>query len=106
MVDYAADAADTSAGSLLTVRTGAASGDTVPGGSFVVWRNAGAGAHTVTLTVTPTYDGLAVSSRVITVPAGGFWGDRVPVSYGDTNGRVAVAINGTATEVTYMIVNA
>jgi hypothetical protein len=106
MADYAADAADFSAGSLLTARTGTTSADTVPAGSFVIWRNTGAGAHTVTLTVGPTYDGLAVSPRVITVPAAGFWGGRVPVNYGDTNGRVAVAINGTASEITYFVTNA
>lgn len=106
MADYAADAADSSAGSLLTTRTGTASSDTVPAGSFVIWRNAGAGSHTVTLTVGPTFDGLAIAARVITIPASGFWGARVPVNYGDANGRVAVAINGTASEVTYMITNA
>lgn len=106
MTDYAADTADTSAGVLLTSRTGTTSADTVPAGSFVIWRNTGAGSHTVTLTPAATFDGLTVSARVITVPAAGFWGERVPNSYGDSNGRVPVAINGTAAEVTYFITNA
>lgn len=106
MADYAADAADSSSGSLLTTRTGTASADTVPAGSFVIWRNTGAGSHIVTLTIAYTFDGQAVTAKPITIPAGGFWGGRVPVSYGDANGRVPVAINGTAAEVTYMITNA
>lgn len=106
MTDYAADAADTSAGVLLTTRTGTASADTVPAGSFVIWRNAGAGSHTITLTIAATFDGQPVSSRVLTIPAGGTWAGRVPQSYGDASGRVPVAINGTATEITYQITNA
>jgi hypothetical protein len=106
MADYAADAADASAGVLLTQRTGTASADTVPAGSFVVWRNTGAGSHTVTLTINATFDGQTVAAKVITIPAGGAWASRVPQSYGDTNGRVAVAINGTAAEVLYYITNA
>lgn len=104
MADYAADAASGTAGTQLTVRTGTTSSDTVPAGSYVVWRNAGAGSHTVTLTNNSTQDGLSVSSRVITLAAGQFWGGRVNPSWADANGRVAVAINGTASEVTYMII--
>jgi hypothetical protein len=106
MTDYAADTADTSAGVLLTSRTGTASADTVPAGSFVIWRNTGAGSHTVTLTIAATFDGQGVTSRVITVPAGGTWASRIPNSYGDSSGRVPVAINGTAAEMTYQITNA
>lgn len=103
MADYSADAASTSTGSALTARTGTASADTVPAGAYVIWRNTGAGSHTVTLTNNALTDGLAVASRVLTIAAGAVWGARVPSTYGDANGRVQVAINGTASEVTYYI---
>jgi hypothetical protein len=104
LADYAADAASSTTGTQLTIRTGSASADTVPAGAYVVWRNAGAGSHTVTLTNNSTQDGLTVSNRVITIGAGQMWGGRVNSAWGDANGRVGVAINGTATEVTYVII--
>ncbi len=104
MADYAADAASGTAGTLLTVRTGTTSSDTVPAGAYVVWRNAGAGSHTVTLTNNATQDGLGVDDRVITLAAGAFWGGRINHAWGDASGRVGVAINGTANEITYLII--
>lgn len=104
MADYAADAAGTSAGAALTARTGTASADTVPAGAYVIWRNTGAGAHTVTLTNNALNDGLATSPRVLTLAASEVRGSRVPATYGDANGRVQVAINGTAAEITYYVV--
>lgn len=104
MADYTADAASSTVGTALTTRTGSASADTVPAGSYVVWRNAGAGAHTVTLGNNYSADGLTVSGRVITIPAGAVYGGRINPLWGDANGRVSVAINGTATEVTYHII--
>jgi plastocyanin len=103
MTNYAADQASSYAGGSLTKRTGTASADAVPAGSYVVWVNAGAGSHTVTLTSNNTYQGLGISTRVITIPAGGAWGDRIDPAAGDVNGYVQVAINGTATEVTYYV---
>lgn len=104
MTDFAADLAASITGGALTKRTGTTSGDTVPAGAYVVWVNAGAGAHTVTLTNSKTDQGLTIASRVITVAAGGAWGGRIDPQVGDANGRVAVAINGTAAEVTYYVV--
>lgn len=104
MTDYAADLANSITGATLTKRTGATSGDTVPAGAYVLWVNAGAGSHTVTLTNNKTDQGLTIGNRIITIPAGGAWGGRIDPQVGDGNGRVAVAINGTATEVTYYIV--
>lgn len=104
MTDYAADAASSSVGTTLTVRTGTTSSDTVPAGSYVVWRNSGAGAHTVTLTNNKTDDGLAITNRTVPLAAGVFKGERINPSWGDSNGRVAVGIDGTASEVTYMII--
>lgn len=104
MTDYAADSASGTSGTTLTVRTGSASADTVPAGSYVIWRNAGAGTHVITLTNNATNDGLAVANRTISVAAAGFKGGRINPAWGDANGRVPVAIDGTATEVTYMIV--
>lgn len=105
MADFPAEA-PTSAGTTLTARTGTASSDTVPAGSLVVARNTGAGSHTMTFTVGAQFDGLTVSSRVVTIGAGAAAAIRVPASYGDASGRVPVAINGTASEVIYHIVGA
>ena len=104
MADYAADSAGSITGAALTKRTGTASADTVPAGAYVVWVNSGAGAHTVTLTNNKTDQGLTIGSRVITIPAGGAWGGRIDPLVGDSSGRVPVAINGTATEVSYYVV--
>lgn len=104
MTDYAADAATSSVGTTLTVRTGTASADTVPAGSYVIWRNAGAGTHVVTLTTNNLFEDLAVADRTISIPAGGFKGGRINPLWGDANGRVQVGIDGgTPAEVTYMI---
>jgi hypothetical protein len=103
LTDYAADAASNSVGTTLTVRTGAATGDTVPAGAYAIWQNTGAGAHVVTLTNNATNDGLTITNRTITIPASGFKSGRINPAWGDANGRVAVAIDGTATELKYMI---
>jgi hypothetical protein len=84
--------------------TGTASADTVPAGCFLIIRNNGAGAHIITLTTNNLAGGLAVADKPITVPAGQMWGGRVAPEWGDANGRVQVAIDGTASEVTYHIV--
>jgi hypothetical protein len=104
MTDYAADSAASIAGAVLTKRTGATSGDTVPAGAYVVWVNSGAGSHLITLTNNKTDQGLAIGNRSFTVPATGAYGDRVDPAVGDANGRVAVGIAGTATEITYYII--
>lgn len=103
MADFTADYVGTIVGAAATKRTGTTSGDTVPAGAFVVWVNAGAGSHTVTLTNNKTDQGLVINNRVITIAAGGAWAGRIDPAVGDANGRVAVAINGTAAEVTYYI---
>lgn len=102
MADFAADAASSSVGTALTLRTGGAA-DTVPAGAYVVWNNTGAGSHTVTLGNNFTADGLAVAGRVITIPAGGYYGGRINPLWGDANGRVLVTINLTVAEVKYLI---
>jgi hypothetical protein len=68
-----------------------------------VWRNTGAGSHTVTLTNNFTYGGLTVSSRIITLGAGEVWVGRVDPAWADSSGNVGVAINGTASEVIYYV---
>lgn len=105
MTDYAADAATSSAGTAITTRTGTAAADTVPAGAYVIWKNSGAGAHVVTLTNSLTNDGLATSNRTISLAAGQTKGGPVNSSWGDANGRVAVAIDATAAEVTYQILS-
>lgn len=104
MTDYAADLAASITGATLTKRTGATSGDTVPAGAYVVWVNAGAGSHLITLTNNKTDQGLTISNRSFTVPAGGAYGGRIDPAVGDANGRVAVGIAGTATEITYYVI--
>lgn len=103
MAAYAAEAANLTAGGTVTKRTGTASADTVQAGSIVVWVNAGAGTHVVTLTNNQTVDGLTVQSRTISIPAGTAKSGRVRTEWGDVNGQVAVAIDGTAAEVTYYV---
>lgn len=105
MADFPAEL-PVSAGTTLTQRTGLASGDTVPAGSLVLARNTGAGSHTMTFAVGAQFDGLPVSSRVVTIPAGQAAAIRIPSIYGDVNGRVPVAINGTASEVLYYVIGA
>lgn len=103
MTNYAADSVIAYGGGSLTKRTGTASSDAVPAGSYVVWVNSGAGSHTVTLTSNNQYQGLTIGTRVITIPAGGAWGTPIDPNAGDANGNVQVAINGTASEVTYYV---
>ena len=103
MTDYAAESAVQPAGGTITARTGTASADTVPAGSIVLWRNTGAGSHNITLTTNNTTDGLAVADQVITVANGAQKAGRVLGQWGDANSRVAVAIDGTASEVTYYV---
>ena len=103
MADNAAQTVANPAGTVVTQITGSASADTVPAGSIVLWRNTGAGSHTVTLTTNNTAGGLAVADMVLTIANGTQQVGRVLPEWGDANGRVAVAINGTATEVVYYI---
>lgn len=103
MTDYAADNVSGTAGAISPPRTGSASADTIPAGALMFWRNSGAGAHVVTLANNSTQDGLAVTARTIPLAAGQVKIGRVNPAWGDANGRVAVGIDGTATEVTYHV---
>jgi hypothetical protein len=103
MTAYAATNVATTAFALVPPRTGATSGDTVPAGAMMLIRNSGAGSHTVTLTNSATQDGLTVSNRVITLAAGEVWAGRVNPAWAASDGTVAVAINGTASEVIYYL---
>lgn len=102
MADYDG-VAPSFAGTAVTERSGTASADTVPGGAVVLWRNTGAGAHNVTLTTNNTTTGLAVADQVIALTAGQIKVTRVPNEWADANGRVAVAVDATATEVKYYV---
>lgn len=104
MADFSADAASSTLGTQLTIRTGTAASDTVPAGAYVVWRNSGAGSHTITLTNSATQDGLTVANRTIVMAAGTMYGGRINPAWADANGRVAVGISGTAAEVLYVVV--
>lgn len=103
MANYAADNARTPAGVTTTKRTGTASADTVPGGSSVVWVNGGAGTHVVTLTTNNTTGGLAVADQTISIPTATAKVSYVPNEWADASGNVQVAIDGTASEVTYYV---
>ena len=107
LADYSGEA-PTSAGTALTERNGAAQGvDTVPAGALVIARNTGAGSHTVVFAVGFTVDGLTVTNRTVTVPAGAVRGIRVPLTYADANGRVPVHVGeGTQSEVKLLVVGA
>lgn len=104
MANYAADSAGSTTGTQLTVRTGTASADTVPAGSYVVWQNTGAGTHIVTLTNGFVVDTGTAPSRTITMGAGQFWGGRINGLWGNASGVVPVGIDGTPSEVKYMII--
>ena len=104
MTDFASDGSNTTAGGLLTPRTGTASGDTVPAGARIIARNTGAGSITITMTNALTQDGLAVANKTHTLTAGQVKGYRVNPAWGDTNGRVPHAVTtGTAADLTYYI---
>lgn len=103
MTDYAAESAGITSGSVITERSGTASSDTVPAGAVVLWRNTGAGTHVVTITTNNTVQGLAVADQTISISAGVNKSSRIHPDWGDANGRCAVAIDGTASEVKYDI---
>jgi hypothetical protein len=103
MTDYAAESAVQPAGGSITARTGTASADTVPAGSIVLWRNTGAGTHVVTLTTNNTSGGLAVADQTISMTTATQKSSRILPEWGDANGRVQVAIDGTAAEVVYYV---
>lgn len=103
MTDYASTDVTSSAGTAVTERSGTSSSDTVTAGSVVLWRNTGAGTHVVTLTTNNTVGDLAVADRTISLAAGQNKAGRVPRDWGDADGKVAVAIDGTASEVKYSV---
>lgn len=103
MADYTADNVASNVGTAVNPRTGTASSDTVEAGSVVLWHNAGAGAHVVTLTTNNLVGDLGVADRTISLAAGQRKAGRVPLEWGDANDRVQVAIDGTAAEVTYYV---
>jgi plastocyanin len=103
MTDYAGVDANQPAGTAVVARPGSAAADTVPAGAVVLWINTGAGAHTITLTTSNTQRGLAVADQAIVIGATSAAVSRILNEWGDANGRVAVAISGTATEVTYYV---
>jgi hypothetical protein len=104
VTDYASVDVTSSAGTAVTERSGTASSDTVTAGSVVLWRNTGAGTHVVTLTTNNVAaGGLAVADRTISMTAGQNKAGRVPLEWGDADGKVAVAIDGTASEVKYSV---
>lgn len=103
MADYAADNVASNVGTVVNERSGTTSSDTVPAGAEVLWRNTGAGAHVVTLTTNNLVGDLDVEDRTISLAAGQAKGGRVPREWGDANGRVQVAIDGTASEVKYYV---
>lgn len=104
MTDYAADRSGIFTGTVTTKRTGTSSADTVPINSTILAVNGGAGSHVLTFTVHASVEGLTVPNNPVTVAAGTAVLVKVPGDVGDANGRVALAIDGTATEVTYYVV--
>jgi hypothetical protein len=106
MTDFAAEAANLLAGGLVTKRTGTASADTVPAGAIVLWVNTGAGTHVVTITTNNTTQGLADADQTISILTANAKSSRIHPEWGDANGRCAVAIDGTAAEVTYYVLGA
>lgn len=105
MTDYTGTDVSSSVGTAVTERSGTAAADTVEAGTLVLWRNTGAGAHVVTITTNNTSDGLAVAERTISLAAGQSKAGRVLTKWGDQNGRCAIAIDATASEVKYSVLS-
>ena len=105
MTDFPGENAYSTSGAVITKRTGTASSDTVPAGTVVLWTNTGAGTHTVTLGNNQLADGLTVAGRVLTILTGTNQASLINPLWGDANGRVSVAINGTAAEVFYYVMS-
>lgn len=103
MTAYSAETATNPGGGVITERSGTASSDTVPAGALVLWRNTGAGSHTVTLTTSNTVNGLAVADQTISLAAGQVKASRILWDWQASDGTVAVAIDGTASEVKYYV---
>jgi plastocyanin len=104
MTNYVSVDVSGTAGTTVTERSGTTSSDTISAGSTVAWRNTGAGAHVVTITTNNTTgDGLAVADRTISLAAGETKVGKVPEAWGDANDRCAVAIDGTASEVKFIV---
>lgn len=103
MTDYTPTDVSSNVGTAVTERSGTASSDTIEAGSLVLWRNTGAGTHVVTLTTNNLVGDLAVADRTISMTAGQNKAGLVPVQWGDANGKVAVAIDGTPSEVKFSV---
>lgn len=105
MTDYTGTDVASNIGTAVTERAGTASSDTVQAGTVVLWRNTGAGTHVVTLTTNNTVGDLPVGDRTISMTAGQNKAGRVPREWGDANGKVQVAIDGTPAEVKYSVLS-
>lgn len=105
MTDYAGTDVSGHSGAAVTERSGTTSSDTVEAGTLILWRNTGAGTHVVTITTNNTEDGLPVDSQTISLTAGQNKAARVLKKWGDANGRCAVGIDGTASEVKYSLLS-
>src|SRR5262245_30348859 len=105
MTNYTATDVSSDVGVALTERSGTSSADTIEAGSLVHWRNTGAGSHVVTITTNNTDGDLAVADRTITLTAGQIKAGRIKKKWGDVDGRCAIAIDGTASEVKYTIMD-
>jgi hypothetical protein len=103
LTNYAADGVGTTLGSTVNKRTGTGAADTVLVGALVLWSNTGAGTHVVTLTNNFSFDGATVASRTISIPTATAKAGVINPLWGDANGNVAVAIDGTAAEVVYYV---
>lgn len=104
MTDFAADGSNTTAGGVLTARTGTASGDTVPAGSRIFARNTGAGSLTITITNGQTQDGLTVNNKTHVLTAGQVKSFRINPLWADANNRTPFAVTtGTAGDLTYYV---
>lgn len=108
MTNYSADA-PTTAGTTVTQKSGTASADALPAGATVLFFNSGAGSHNIDLSIGYTYDGLSPGSaatpgkRRIAIAAGAYSLVFLRPDMGDANGLVAVAIDGTASEVKFWV---
>jgi hypothetical protein len=103
MTDFPAENAASTAGALLTERSGAGVGvDTVPAGAVIVARNTDTVTHTLTLVSGWTVDGRAVTARTIVLTTLQIKSFRIRPEDQDANGRVNMWVDVNAGTVTLL----
>jgi hypothetical protein len=108
---YAADPVSF-AGTTPNKRTGTASSDSVPQGCLLLVINTTANVHNLDLGINATYRGVQVTNSTTAglgkmryaIAANASLYIRVPPDAGDANGQCSIAIDNTASDITYYVI--